>query len=176
MGTIDISAYLAELYARRSLYEGGLAEVDQRIEVAERFAANLEAPWSVPFDTVTSASDRPSQSAGETRSSSSARGPKAADHPAVRALRADDLRPYQRHKETVLSLALRYAELHDGEIDMQGLVPLAIRVGLCKSAYYKDAWSSAYRAVQRGPEFVPAGKGRFVVSPVTDEAGEAGVA
>lgn len=176
MTTIDLEDHLAQLYAHRSQFEAGLAALDQRISAIQDFIALLETPLPVPPDTVTSASDRPSQSAGETRRSSAARGPKAADHPAVSALRADDLRPFQRHKQDLVSLALRYAELHDGEVPMGFFVPIAIRVGLCRAETYKNGWSSVYRALDRRAEFVRAGKGRFVVSPVTAEAAEADVA
>lgn len=177
MSTIDVAAHLAELYARRDLLEAGLAEVGQRIEVAERFAATLESPLSVPFDPVPPASDRPSQSAGATRGRSSRRGPKSADHPAVRALRADDLRPYQRHKQNIMALASRYAELHDGVIYMKSFVPIAIRVGLCKAEHYKDAWGALYRPLERDAQFVRAGKGMFrLVAPAPDEAAEADAA
>ena len=169
MSTIDLEDHLARLQDRRSQLVARLARLDEEIEATQIVISSLESP-------IQSQSDAPSQASGAKRSSSSARGPKASDHSAVRALRSVDIRPYERFERDLPTLALRYAELHDGEIDMQGLVPLAIRVGLCKSAYYKDAWSSVYRAVRRGPAFVPAGKGRFVVSPVTDEAGAAGVA
>ena len=166
MPTIDLDDHIAQLQARRCRLLAKVARVDEEIEATHIVISSLESPKQ-------SHSDAPSQSAGATRDRSSRRGPTSADHPAVRALRADDLRPYKNFKQDLPTLALRYGELHDGEIVMQGLVPLAIRVGLCKSAYYKDAWASVYRAVQRVPEFVPAGKGRFVVA---GEDGEAGVA
>ena len=179
MTTIDISAHLADLYAHRSLLEAELAEIGQRIEIAERFMVTLESPLPTRPDPVPPASDPPSQSAGATRSTSSARGPKACDHHVVRALRANDLRPYQRFKADLQSLALRYAELHDGEIDMKGLVPLAIRVGLSKAEYYKNSWGGVYRALQRDSRFiqvVPPGEGRFRVVPVPQEPAEADAA
>lgn len=173
---VDLSTHLAELYARRACLEAELEALDQRIEVAELFKSDLESPLPVSPGPVTSALRLPPPSGGARRTAASGRGPKSLHHSAVQALRADDLSPYQRAKSDLRSLALRYAELHGGEIEIRRLLPLAIRLGLCKAEYYKDGWSSVYRAVQRLPGLLPAGKGRFVVSPVTDDAGDAGVA
>ncbi len=157
MSTIDLEDHLAQLQGHRSQLVAEIARLDEQIEATQMVISSLESP-------IQSSSDAPSQSAGAKRGSSSARGPKSADHPAARALRADDLRPYQRCKKDVLTLALRYAELHDGEIDMQGLVPLAIRLGLCGAEFYKDAWGAVYRPLARNDQFVRVAKGRYVVS------------
>ena len=179
MTTIDLQGLLSQLDAHRSRFEAGLAALDERISATQDLIDLLETPLPVPPDPVPSVSDPPSQPGRAKRSSSSARGPQSSDHHAVRALRADDLRPYQRFKDDLQSLAVRYAELHDGEIDMKGLVPLSVRLGISKAEYYKNAWGGVYRALQRNSRFIPVmppGKGKFRIGPVPDDPAEADAA
>ena len=171
MTTINLDEHLAQLCAEKSKFEAALADLDERILATRNFISVVETP--LPF---TQASDSPPESDRPKQGKSEARGPKASDHQSVKALRADDLRPYRRYKNDVPTLALRYAVLHDGEIDMKGLVPLAIRLGLCRAEYYKNAWGSVYRHLERSSQFVAAGKGRFVVVPDSEETEEADAA
>ena len=176
MTTINPDEHLKQLCAERSRLEAAIADLDQRISTTRNFISMLETPWPAPPDPASPGSDSASGDDGPKQGKSSDRGPKARDHQAVKALRADDLRPYRRYKQDVVTLALRYAFLHDGEIDMKGLVPLAIRLGVCRAEYYKNAWGAVYRPLERSSQFVSAGKGRLVVVPDSDETEEADAA
>lgn len=148
-----------QLLVLRQQHHDAMVQLDADIQAADHFIGVLEA-----LDTQDSNLAVPPASALTGPASKTTRRT-AADHPAVKALRSDDLKPY-RPCTTIKGLAVAYARRHEGKIFMAGLVPLTVRLGLSEAVLYKNAWGGVYKALSRDPAFGPCRDGTIVVDEV----------
>ena len=152
----DLLAFRDQLLVSRQQYHDAIVKLDDQLQATDDFIGVLESLRAQDPDlAVPPASVAPAPAAQRA-------GPRSADHPAVKALRSADLRPY-RACTTIKGLAVAYARRHEGKVYMAELVPLAVRLGLSKSVLRKDAWGTVYKALRRDERFSASEGGMIVV-------------
>ena len=157
-----------QLLVRRQRHQDAIVKLDVQIQATDDFIAVLASLGTQDPDLAVSPASAPTDPSPKTTRR------KAVDHPAVKALRYGDLRPY-RPCLTIKQLAVAYARRHEGVIHMSELVPLAVRLGLSKAVLYKNAWGAVFKTLSRDPHFSACEDGRIVVDeallrPRSDEA------
>ena len=158
MDLVDPHAVRDGLLDSRRQHQDAIVALDARIQVVDDYIALLEnggVQTPAPAGSAVSAAPGPGTQSSRRKS---------VDHPAVKALRFADLRPYRRCT-TLRELALAYARRHNGEVLMAELVPLAVRLGLSQAVLYKNAWGGIFKTVSKQRGFSECKGGTIKVDP-----------